>query len=193
MKKFAGLLLTLVICAAFTVPAMADTFSDGDVIPPGTYDSLEINHDSNVTIYGAVKVTTSLELDMNSTLTIGYGGSLSGTKVRYGKHMNNSKIVLEPGGKLQMELSAYAYTYTFQSLLDASGVDYSRDYVTFTAEKKGSCPHRNVKTVCVDCGAEITNNTASILSGGSLTIVCTVVAAVIFGFAGFLLGKKKAK
>ena len=38
-----------------------------------------------------------------------------------------------------------------------------------------------------------TTPTGSILSGGSLTIICTVAAAVIFGLGGFVLGRKKKK
>ena len=36
-------------------------------------------------------------------------------------------------------------------------------------------------------------NTASVLSEGSLTIVCTVAAAAVFGVGGFFLGRKKKK
>lgn len=71
------------------------------------------------------------------------------------------------------------------------------------------CPHESepTKTVvsaekvsCPDCGetlsfTEITEpeNTGSVLSGGSLTIICTVAAAAVFGVGGFFLGRKKKK
>ena len=72
------------------------------------------------------------------------------------------------------------------------------------------------KEICVDCGKVLSSTelgrdvtvtkttapyqpnsdptpTGSILSGGSLTIICTVAAAVIFGLGGFVLGRKKKK
>lgn len=52
----------------------------------------------------------------------------------------------------------------------------------------------NGKYVCPDCGMSFNATaTGSVLSEGSLTIICTVAAAVIFGLGGFLLGKKKKK
>lgn len=50
------------------------------------------------------------------------------------------------------------------------------------------------KYVCPDCRMSFDATvTGSVLSEGSLTIICTVAAAVIFGLGGFLLGKKKKK
>lgn len=58
-----------------------------------------------------------------------------------------------------------------------------------------ACPHDG--NTCVACGKELhslgNGAIGSALSEGSLTIVCTVAAAVIFGLGGFLLGKKKKK
>ena len=51
--------------------------------------------------------------------------------------------------------------------------------------------------VCPDCGMELNPtqgnplSSASVLSEGNQTIVVGVAAAVIFGFSGFLLGRKK--
>ena len=46
--------------------------------------------------------------------------------------------------------------------------------------------------VCPNCGMGA-SVIGSILSEGSLVIVCTVAAAVVFGLGGFLLGMKKKK
>ena len=57
--------------------------------------------------------------------------------------------------------------------------------------------------ICKNCGKVLSTNTklseinpnvtASVLSEGSLTIVCTVAAAAVFGVGGFFLGRKKKK
>ncbi len=48
---------------------------------------------------------------------------------------------------------------------------------------------------CPDCGMEYKTNisSSSTLSEGSLVIICTVAAAVVFGLGGFFLGTKKKK
>ncbi|MCQ2436199.1 MAG: leucine-rich repeat domain-containing protein [Clostridia bacterium] len=47
---------------------------------------------------------------------------------------------------------------------------------------------------CPDCGMKYnTNIVGSTLSEGSLAIICTVAAAVVFGLGGFFLGTKKKK
>lgn len=70
-------------------------------------------------------------------------------------------------------------------------------------EASGTCKH-TYRLVCNSCQKSVTKSdllsawgintaTGSTISGGSLTIICTIAAAAVFGLGGFFIGRKKKK
>ena len=63
-----------------------------------------------------------------------------------------------------------------------------------TADGNRVCFHQHKFNTCLNCGEEEESTLlGSTLSEGSLAIICTVAAAVVFGLGGFILGTKKKK
>ena len=195
----------------FSVPAMATKYDGtikGDVLKSGTcgkfdgqlgglydYNSLEIDSGDTVTIEGNVRVTvndpngiTKCTMKEDSTLVI-YGNLLITAPSPYFM----GKIIIKDGGSLKLDV----YNIDFVDI-NSNLVIEGNGKLAITASP--NCMS-NIENLFRDMPHTIKNNTlivsnsyvGSVLSEGSLTIICTVAAAVIFGLGGFLLGKKKKK
>ena len=183
MKKFASLLLTVVMLATmlcvFAVPASA--FTPPPTIPPSAQEisaeNNEIHAEGNcvITKTGVMNVNI-LEVNENSTLTIGTGVIINVKE----KFINKGTVTIN-----------------------------GAVYITSCKEKTGL---QNVAVNCLTGNFYVDNNPVqeedhntnensyndpkqigSTLSEGSLTIIVGIAAAVVFGLGGFFLGKIKKK
>ncbi|MBQ0101812.1 MAG: FHA domain-containing protein [Firmicutes bacterium] len=213
MKKTICLLITLMLCTALAIPAMAQVvggnyvdgvyeagiYFDGETIPAGLHENIDIESNSNVTIDGAVRISSGFHLRIreNGTLTITENGSLSGTDIVFpsnnGTPLPNSKIVLRNGAWIRLEFHVYDAADAFEILLQEGNISYTRNGNFITAGNAPACERKNQKTVCADCGEVISTYSGSMLSEGSLAII-TAVAGVAVGMTVmfFIMKKKKS-
>ena len=141
-----------------------------------------VENGASVTVSSGVKLAYLAFLDI--------GGTFSGKFT-----MLDGDVTLLPGGTVDLETAngnmANALVAQLQQYEKSAKAEQNSDgSYRVTA-------HRHIyaeEGIC--CGAEHLKNTASgstgsTLSEGSMTVVCTVAAAVVFGLGGFILGKKK--
>lgn len=217
-KRIISLVFAFVILLTLTVSAWAIGLGvqqfTGGVIPEGDYSmaSILIFGNSTVTIEGPVKISR-MELSTNSILKIsGSGASLTGNGVEFmhpteDTHPFCSKIVVESGGSLDITFKDSDSANKFEELLNKGGAEFTRTGNRISTE--ATCHHENairtiktIKTIievtCPDCAEtwEETvegTNTASTLSQGNMTIVCTVAGVALGLVGGLLIGKRKKK
>ena len=246
MKKFASLLLTVVMLATmltvFTIPAFAeDVFTEispdtykvtGNCIvsKPGDYevDTHHIESGSTMILGRGVTVTiNTINFHEGATLIV-YGtfNILDGTG---GEQKANVKIVRCSGGSIQGRAphgieSVDHYRVNGVCLGCGDGCSHEGGFINskckdcdfvclhekgFTNSECNVCDYvcTHEGEICTNCGTDLsikeestsetsengTDLTGSTLSEGSLTIICTVAAAVVFGLGGFFVGKAARK
>ena len=180
MKKIISILFAVLLLCTLCVPVLAEEIGQISIPPFGTYT---VN--SNFTLRSA----SNFIVNSNSTLCITSNGFLSGSDILFNSSDIDVKIILQDGGGLYLNFIAAEDAIAFCKLLNDSGISF---YLNGNAVQAGVCRHQGSDPeVCKLCGETITGGEGSILSEGSLTIICTVAAAVVFGLGGFILGTKK--
>ncbi len=221
-KRIASLILTVIllvtVLSVFSVPASAAGepvelklnshengifLNGGDyIISSGDYtvDTFNIDADCILTIGRDAKVTVTRKF-YNNSATIHILGALivevDGDDYAY----NDGTIRVSCGGTFTGRINDGG-TVTYDKHTYVDGVCSVCDHHCPHEWKDGvckecgyHCPHDG--NTCVECGKELhslgNGAIGSTLSNGSLTIICTVAAAVVFGLGGFFIGTKKKK
>ena len=165
MKKIASLVLALLTLSALAVPAFAQWFGTGE-IPEGTYQSIMIYADSEVTINSSVQLVERSYLNLygdNITVRIGENGSLTGNSLGLLFMGSNRKIVIEKGGKLDLSFAQERDADAFDEWLTDNKIDFEREENRFIAR---GCEHENaVRTTDIETTVVTTVTTTT-------TVVC---------------------
>ena len=182
MKKITSILFAVLLLCTLCVPVLAEEIEEINILPLETYTVI-----SNFTL----KSASYIMINSYSTLCITSNGFLSGSEILFNSSDTDVKIILQDGGGLYLTFELQKDAIAFCKLLNDSGIS---SYLNGNAVQAGVCRHQGSDPeVCKLCGETITGGEGSILSEGSLTIICTVAAAVVFGLGGFFLGTKKKK
>ena len=182
MKKIAGLLLAVLMLAALCVPALAAE----------EVQLIEISDGKTYTINSDIEMSgtcSQIIMGSNSTLHITNGSFLTSSEAMiFHAHAFNQKIILDEGCGLYLSFAGSANA--FCKVLADSGIFYNR---IGSSVQAGTCRHIPANPGdCKLCGHTIPGGTGSILSEGSLTIICTVAAFVLgLGVMFFIMKKKK--
>ena len=197
MKKMITAILALVFLLTFSVPALADDFyTDQTISEDKSCAGMVIHENIHVKINSYVEICRSpvLILGKNSTITIGRSGMLTGEGIMLASS-NDARIIIEDGGAINISFFDTSQAEEFAALLGKNGIHCRQVNERVIAP----CPHASTSPVnafvCDDCGEllAIDTHTASILSGGNLTIVVGVGGLAIgFLAAAFIFRKKKA-
>lgn len=188
MKRLISILLVLVMLIAFCIPVIAATTELGS----GNYDNMTAGAGTTVCIRGDAVISDEgiLRFENRSGFDISSNSSLTGNNVFLFFFGDGHRVHIAKGGKIDVSFYSSAEAEVFSDILKNSNVSCRRIGSRIIAP----CSHENTAAtvICKDCGETISaGGSASILSEGNMTIVCTVAAAVVFGLGGFLLGRKK--
>ena len=144
MKRIISLIIAVLMLCALCVPAFAEVFSDGQTIPGGSYNDINIQENARVTINSEVTLSLFV-LNENSALVIESDGFLSGTGVGFSLIGSGQKIEIEEGGGLKIVFTAMAMAKRFADLLNNSGITCSCTGNTVQAGAP-PCSHANKTT-----------------------------------------------
>ena len=195
MKKMITAILALVFLLTFSVPALADDFyTDQTISEDKSCAGMVIHENIHVKINSYVEICRSpvLILGKNSTITIGRSGMLTGEGIMLASS-NDARIIIEDGGAINISFFDTSQAEEFAALLGKNGIHCRQVNERVIAP----CPHASTSPVnafvCDDCGEllAIDTHTASILSGGNLTIVVGVGGLAMGFLAAALIFRKK--
>ena len=191
MKRTISFIIAVLMLCALCVPAFAEVFAGTTEIQSGSYNQIKITGTATINSDVTINSEGSLQMFGNSTLIIGSSGYLTGTDIYMSSSSVNAgqTIVLEEGGGLYITFQHEEQENSFADFLHDNNIYYFR---SGNAIQAGACRHTDGECMaCKQCGQPISGDTASALSEGNMTVVCTIAAAVVFGLGGFILGKKK--
>ena len=180
-----------VTCSRFVVKSGSSvTVKSGASV---TCDDLDISGFGSgcvMVLENGASITVNSYVDIGDSAFLGISGILTGTCTGF-----TGNVTLLPGGTVDLEAAngnvANKLVAKLQQYDEGAKAEQNSDG-TYRVTA-----HRHVyaeEGTC--CGAEhmkntVSGDTASTLSEGNMTVVCTIAAAVVFGLGGFILGKKK--
>ena len=149
-------------------------------LEPGAVLKAKKIHTGDLTVYAGAKVITSnlqnCAIDLYGILKNPEGTAFTTNK--------SGLITCHDGALLDLTFNDDAAARSFAQQIESTGEVKENRFYNHT--HTFDCP-------CVNCGEESNNFLGSTLSEGSLTVICSVAAAVIFGLGGFFIGTKKKK
>ena len=187
MKKFASIILAAVLLATmltvFAVPASADNVEYRDIV---------VDSDESFIIdeYVTIAPMGCFHFGPDSTIEIKDNGFIYGTDAFCQPNGFKKTIKISGNGGLCITFGSRFDVDAFIDILRDNDIRYNLIGNTVQA---GTCRHLAAEdNACVWCGEPISGGTASVLSNGSLTIICSVAClAVGFLVAMFIFKKKK--
>ena len=210
MKKFISILFAVLLLCTLCVPVLAAEKSAEDYIREANeyqdneqYEAAAKSYitaanlyedagdpDSAATAYAAAGEVFAFIASNEGTDDF---VSVANTYMKAGECYEKGNVFFVGGYNFECAASNYAKAGDFASVSEA----YIKAGKTYD---KGKIINDAVRTFKLAAEAaqkkanELKNgSTASTLSEGSLVIICTVAAAVVFGLGGFILGTKKKK
>ena len=197
MKKIISILLVTMIALTFPAIAFADTLSvQGDSVTINSdegWDGLFIHENTNLIIDDGKTLTINGSIQFQDGASILLKGTLVGNITGFNYDSSNT-IAFEKNGKLELNFVDYSVYSNAKSFLSKNSIKFKADdselCITATG-RDNTCQHERL--ICAACGEEVpsSNFTGSIIAGGNIAIVASLLSLVVGFIAGCIVYKKK--